>query len=204
MACKDHNNLPPGILWRRVYEVVGGGWEKSGPAWISSVFAYNLSVACNHCERPICVEVCPTCAINKREDGVVLIDPQRCIGCQYCSWACPYGALQYDAQAGKMTKCTFCIDQIEQGLPPACVAACPMRALDFGELAELVERHGALPELYPLPMSELTRPALVISPHPEAQRAQSEPAWLANRAEIKGPVEKAASLVPSIVTETAP
>lgn len=128
VACKDHNNLPVGILWRRVYEIAGGEWHKQGSAWEHNVYAYNLSIACNHCARPICVEVCPASAISVRTDGIVSLSSDLCIGCQYCSWACPYSAPQFDAAAGRMTKCNFCKDNIDAGIPPACVSACPLRA----------------------------------------------------------------------------
>ena len=141
-ACKDKHGLEVGRLWRRVYEVSGGGWRQEGAAWISDAYAYNLSIACNHCEQPTCVEACPTTALYKRPDGLVLIDPQRCIGCRYCTWACPYGAPQYDLQTRVMTKCTGCVDYLEAGLPPACVAACPLRVLDFGEQEAMQARYS--------------------------------------------------------------
>jgi anaerobic dimethyl sulfoxide reductase subunit B (iron-sulfur subunit) len=184
-ACKDKHQLAPGLLWRRVYEVSGGDWLWDGGAWVSNVFAYNVSLACCHCERPICQEVCPAKAITQRADGIVLIDPGRCLGCKYCSWACPYGAPQYDLHAGRMTKCTLCFDEIDQGRSPACAAACPLRVLDFGDLDELVERHGGLSEIFPLPEAALTQPALVITPHQAARRARSEGARVANWEEVR-------------------
>jgi anaerobic dimethyl sulfoxide reductase subunit B (iron-sulfur subunit) len=183
-ACKDKNDLPVGLLWRRVYEVSGGGWTRDGDAWISDIFAYNLSVSCNHCARPICVEVCPARAITKRADGIVLIDQDKCLGCQYCSWACPYGAPQYDAQHGRMTKCDFCADYIDVGLPPACVAACPLRALDFGPMDDLTAKYGSAHSVYPLPETNLTEPAWMIKPHKDATRASSESARIGNREEV--------------------
>jgi anaerobic dimethyl sulfoxide reductase subunit B len=165
VACKDKHGLEVGRLWRRVYEVTGGDWIQVGQAWLSTVFAYNISMACNHCEQAICMEVCPSRAITRRPDGIVLIDNQKCLGCRYCAWACPYGALQYDQAAGRMTKCTFCYDEIDRGRPPACVAACPLRALDFGDLADLQARHGPLQPVAPLPDPGLTTPALVLTPH---------------------------------------
>jgi len=183
-ACKDKHNLPLGVLWRRVYEVTGGGWTRSGEAWVSTVFAYNVSLACNHCERPICVEVCPAQAFTKRDDGIVLLDTEKCLGCKCCSWACPYGAPQYDEQTGRMTKCTFCADSIDAGQPPACVAACPMRALDLGDRAELEARYGDLHTVYPLPKAELTQPSLVMTPHQDAARAAHESARVGNWEEI--------------------
>jgi len=184
VACKDKNGLETGILWRRVYEVSGGDWIKVGNAWESSVFAYNLSIACNHCERPICMEVCPAGAIYKRADGIVLIETSQCLGCGYCSWACPYDAPQYDEKKGFMTKCNFCADNIDAGLLPACVAAGALRALDCGERDVLEARYGKISNLYPLPDAGLTDPALVITPHKEAVRAQNEPAKVANREEV--------------------
>ncbi len=184
VACKDRNGLPAGVLWRRVYEVAGGGWQHRGAAWMHDVFAYHVSMACNHCEHPICLQVCPTRAITQREDGVVLIDADRCMGCRYCEWACPYGALQYDAAAGRMTKCTFCVDDLDRGEAPACVAACPMRVLDFGDRDELEARHGPLPEAYPLPEADLTRPALAMTAHQDTARAR-DGARVANREEVR-------------------
>ncbi|MBN2206875.1 MAG: dimethylsulfoxide reductase subunit B [Candidatus Aminicenantes bacterium] len=183
-ACKDKNGLEVGVLWRRVYEVQGGAWRNEGGLWRPDVFAYNVSIACNHCELPICRNVCPTAAIEQREDGIVTIDRARCIGCRYCEWACPYGALQFDEPANRMTKCDFCADEIEAGRPPACVAACPMRALDFGDIEELRARHGATAAIFPLPAPDVTKPALVIKPHRDAARAEAEGAEVANWEEI--------------------
>ena len=182
VACKDRHGLEVGLLWRRVYEVTGGEWTRNGEAWVSSIFAYHVSLACNHCVEPICAEVCPTQAIARRADGIVLLNAQKCIGCRYCSWVCPYGAPQYDAQAGRMTKCTFCADDLEVGLPPACVAACPLRALDFGDRAELEARYGHVAAVYPLPEEHLTEPALVMTPHRDATRAA--PATIENWEEV--------------------
>jgi anaerobic dimethyl sulfoxide reductase subunit B len=187
VACKDRHGLGEGLRWRRVYEVVGGGWSQRGGAWLNDVFAYNVSVACNHCERPICMEVCPAAAITQREDGLVLLDPHRCMGCRYCEWACPYGAPQYDAATGRMTKCTFCVDDVDGGGQPACVTACPLRALDFGDLAELEARYGPLPSLHPLPDPTLTRPALVMTPHRQSVTAGVGLARVANREEVLSP-----------------
>jgi anaerobic dimethyl sulfoxide reductase subunit B (iron-sulfur subunit) len=184
VACKDKHNLEVGRLWRRVYEVSGGDWQRQGRAWTTSAFAYNLSLACNHCERPICMEVCPTTAIYKRSDGIVLIDEGKCIGCRYCSWACPYGAMQYDLNKGKMTKCTFCADELDEGRSPACVVACPLRALEFGDLEDLEAKYGSLKDVYPMPLPELTQPSLVITPHPNATVAQARQGRIANREEV--------------------
>ena len=179
-ACKDKNALPVGLLWRRVYEVTGGGWSRVGEARVSDVFAYNLSLSCQHCQRPICVEVCPTRAMHKRADGIVLVDQDKCLGCQYCSWACPYDAPQYDAAHGLMTKCNFCVDELEAGRSPVCVAACPLRVLDYGDLDELAAKHSQ-PIGLPLPEEHLTQPALLGKSHAAAGRA----ARLSNAEEVE-------------------
>lgn len=186
VACKDKNGLPEGVLWRRVYEVTGGGWRQAGPAWVADVFAYNLSISCNHCEKPLCLQVCPARAYTQRSDGIVLLDSEKCMGCGYCAWACPYGAPQMDERAGRMTKCNFCVDQVDAGRPPECVLACPLRALDFGDRRELEARYasrlacGGLPAAAPLPDPLITRPSLLLTPHPAAQSSGS----VANREEV--------------------
>ena len=97
--------------------------------------------SCLHCEDPPCVPVCPTGASYKRaSDGIVLVDYDKCIGCGYCAWACPYGAREMDPAAKVMTKCTLCVDRLEnEQLPlserkPACVLACPTSARLFGDV----------------------------------------------------------------------
>lgn len=97
--------------------------------------------SCLHCEDAPCVPVCPTGASYKRkEDGIVLVDYDKCIGCNYCAWACPYGAREPDPREKVMTKCTLCVDRIyDESLPeehrkPACVLACPTNARLFGDI----------------------------------------------------------------------
>ncbi len=184
IACKDKNRLDAGILWRRVVEVSGGDWVKHGHIWIENTYAYFMSTACMHCEQPICLEVCPTRAVYQRDDGIVLIDQDRCIGCRYCEWACPYGAPQFDESAGVMTKCNLCCDDIDQGKSPACVSACQMRVLEFGEVEELRSRYGSLDDVFPLPNRTLTRPSTVFSPHRDTVRTHAEAAHISNREEI--------------------
>ncbi|HZD24726.1 MAG TPA: 4Fe-4S dicluster domain-containing protein, partial [Alphaproteobacteria bacterium] len=99
--------------------------------------------SCLHCEDAPCVTVCPTGASFKRaEDGIVLVDEDLCIGCKLCSWACPYGAREFDVLEGVMKKCTLCVDRIhnetlpEEERVPACVATCPANARHFGDFAD--------------------------------------------------------------------
>ena len=99
--------------------------------------------SCLHCEAPDCVTVCPTGASYKREsDGIVLVNHDKCIGCKLCSWACAYGAREFDVDEGVMKKCTLCIDRIynenldEEDRKPACVLTCPSKARHFGDLGD--------------------------------------------------------------------
>jgi anaerobic dimethyl sulfoxide reductase subunit B len=173
VACKSKNALPVDINYRKVYQYGGGTWMQH-PAHPdimlpNNIFAYPLSVACNHCEKPLCLYACPAKAITKRSDGVVLIDQDKCIGCRYCEWACPYGSPQFNEETGVMQKCDFCADLLDKGEEPFCTSACVMRALEFGDINELRAKYGNEASIEPLPSAEVTKPALVITPHRHAQ-----------------------------------
>jgi len=126
---------PSGAWLNRIHS-----YEVKGEAWSGTL---HFPRSCLHCEEPACVTVCPTGASYKRaEDGIVLVDPDTCIGCKLCSWACPYGAREYDYDDGVMKKCTLCVDRIynetlaEEDRIPACVRACPTGARAFGDLGD--------------------------------------------------------------------
>ena len=184
MACKDKHDLEVGLLWRRVYEVSGGEWEKKNSLWKSGVMVYNLSIACNHCSLPICQKFCPAEAITKRDDGIVVIDREVCIGCRTCEWRCPYGSPQFDQKSGTMSKCDFCLDLIDSGQVPVCVLACPMRALDFGNFEDLKKTYQGSSKIYPFPDPSLTGPSIMIKPHRDAGRAEKEGAKIVNKEEV--------------------
>lgn len=131
--------------------------------------------SCLHCAEPACVAVCPTGASYKRvEDGIVLVNAETCIGCKLCSWACPYGAREFDEDEGVMKKCTLCIDRIynenleEVDRVPACVSTCPAGARHFGDLGDrnsavsklVAERGGydLMPELGYRPVNKYLPP----------------------------------------------
>jgi len=124
-----------GVWFNRIHSFEAGEGEQSRTV--------HFPKSCLHCETPACVTVCPTGASYKRaEDGIVLINPETCIGCKLCSWACPYGAREYDYDGGTMKKCTLCIDRIynenleEVDRVPACVSTCPASARHFGDLGD--------------------------------------------------------------------
>lgn len=130
MACKDKNGLAPGPRFRRVQYIEGGIFP--------DVFAFKVNMSCNHCAEPACLPACPTGAIFKRADnGVVDIDSTLCIGCRKCEATCPFGAPQYDPEENVVKKCNMCIDELEAGRKPYCVAACMMRVLDVGPIDEI-------------------------------------------------------------------
>ena len=171
IACKDKNNLPIGVRWRRVVEYSGGQWTTRGSDFVpEGVFSYYLSTSCMHCVNPPCAEVCAAGAFTKREeDGIVLLNNEECLACRDCESICPYGALHFNEDTGKMTKCDFCVDLLAKGERPACVDACPTRALDYGPLDELRTRYGEFVHPAPLPDPSACVPALIIKPHANAQ-----------------------------------
>jgi tetrathionate reductase subunit B len=126
VACIMENQVPQGSFRTSVSAYVVQG--ESGPG------TYMLPRLCNHCEQPPCVPVCPVGATFKREDGAVLVDGERCVGCAYCVQACPYEARFINHRTGKADKCTFCAHRIEAGLLPACVETCVGGARVFGDL----------------------------------------------------------------------
>ncbi|MFV0452020.1 MAG: DMSO/selenate family reductase complex B subunit [Propioniciclava sp.] len=184
VACVDKHDLPLGILWRRVAEYSGGTWQIRGNTVTPNVFTYYTSVSCNHCENPVCMEVCPTTAMSRREDGTVYVDDDKCVGCRYCEWACPYSAPQFNADTGHMTKCDLCFDYREAEMEPVCVTACPSRALDWGPIDELRAEHGTQDGIAPLPDPSLTKPHLVVTPHRDAQTWDNATGHIANPGEI--------------------
>ncbi|EIT7126721.1 dimethylsulfoxide reductase subunit B [Vibrio parahaemolyticus] len=167
VACKDKNQLEVGRRFRRVYEVAGGEFiETPNGAFKNDVYAYTLSISCNHCDDPVCVKNCPTQAMHKRAgDGIVRVDTDRCVGCGYCSWSCPYGAPQMNIEAGQMSKCDMCIDRLAEGKQPVCVESCPLHAIKFGKIRDLRAKYGNVNEVRGMPSANITNPNIVINPN---------------------------------------
>ena len=151
--CKITNNLPETNWWTRV--LTEGGDEIDTPAGVfPDVSMRYITVGCQHCENPACLDVCPTGATAKDEEtGIVSVDSELCIGCESCIKACPYEGVrtlikspeyyldvvvgEYDApphKGGTVEKCTFCKNLIDRGDVPACMQLCPGRARYWGDL----------------------------------------------------------------------
>ena len=140
LACKDEhcgNDWTPyskpqpdiGQFWIKVHEHVEGT--------IPKVKIHYTSQLCNHCDNPVCMKVCGRDAISKRDDGLVLIDPEECAGCEACMQVCPYGVIYKNEELGICQKCTGCAHLLDNGAKlPRCVEACPTDALKFGEKEE--------------------------------------------------------------------
>jgi phenylacetyl-CoA:acceptor oxidoreductase subunit 1 len=143
-ACRQANDTPPGVQWRRVLDMEVGVYPEVKRAFVP--------VGCMHCDDPPCMHVCPSTATKKRADGIVTIDYDLCIGCGYCAVACPYQA-RYKSDADTLrpnvaTKCTFCVERVAAGLAqglkpgvdpeatPACVNSCIAKALHFGDVED--------------------------------------------------------------------
>jgi DMSO reductase iron-sulfur subunit len=132
VACKQENHLGVGPRWIRVIE--------TGPKEIGGELKMSyIPIRCFHCAKPVCEQTCPTGAIHKRIDGIVVLNADLCIGCKACIEACPFGAPQLNPETKVVGKCTLCVHRIDKGLEPACVAACPTRAIYFGDINQLVE-----------------------------------------------------------------
>ncbi|WDD96977.1 DmsC/YnfH family molybdoenzyme membrane anchor subunit [Thalassomonas actiniarum] len=151
-ACAEKNETPAHLAFRSVGYVEGGSYP--------DYKRMNISMACNHCDDPVCLKGCPTRAYTKHaEYGAVLQDPETCFGCGYCTWVCPYNAPQLDPVKGRVSKCNMCVDRLEVGLKPACVSACVGNALDFGVIENTPEnREQCKTEIPGFPTPEITHP----------------------------------------------
>jgi len=145
VACKMEHNLAPypksppdaepkGPRLIRVFQV--GPEIKDG-----KVYQYFVAISCMHCADPQCMSACPVNAISKRADGIMQVDRERCIGCKFCLWACPYGAPQFDLD-GKMMLCDLCFHRLQEGKKTACEAHCPARCIHVGTPEEISRIKG--------------------------------------------------------------
>lgn len=144
VACQAEWGLPPGERFCRVESREEGSFP--------SVTRQIIPIQCMHCADAPCIDVCPTKASYRREDGIVLVDEKRCAGCKYCMVACPYQARVMNHDSGVPEKCRFCYHRLNEGKEPACVNTCIGNARVFGDLdnpdsevAKLVARQKAQP-----------------------------------------------------------
>lgn len=127
VACKAENDVPLGVYRTWVKEVEKGTYPK--------VRRHFTPILCNQCEKPACTTVCPVIATYSMPNGIVAIDPHRCIGCRYCMAACPYSVRYVHPTRNVAEKCDFCWPRVRDGFgPPACVSACPTGVMVFGDL----------------------------------------------------------------------
>ena len=133
LACKQENNVPVGV--RRVKVIQVGPRKVAGKLTMSFV-----PMRCKHCAQPACLAACPTKAITQRADGIVVVNPGLCNGCEACIEACPFGAPQINSETNTAEWCTMCLHRLDQGLKPACLLVCPTQAIllaDTNRLSEL-------------------------------------------------------------------
>lgn len=156
VVCKEENNVPLGLWWARIL-TVGGDHIDVPEGEFPAVRMNYMPINCFHCDNPPCVQVCPVGATYKREDGIVMMDYDKCIGCRYCMVACPYNNRTFNWQSpeqvpanedgyhvgavekpprprGVVEKCDLCYHRVDEGLQPVCVEGCPAEARVFGDL----------------------------------------------------------------------
>jgi len=184
LACKDYKDLDADTAYRIIYDYEGGAFTKNSDTFTLDVFAYHVSVSCNHCAAPACIPACPMGAITKDVDtGLVSIDPEYCDGCGSCVEACPYHAPKLVAAVNKAEKCDGCAARVAASLQPICVESCPIRALQFGDLSALQAQYGDAASLAPLADPSITGPSLVIKSSPAAKPFADTTGFIANPAE---------------------
>ncbi len=138
VACKVVNGVSAGSFWNKTLRI-GPMPQKNGSGHYPDVKMYFMTIGCQHCENPECVKVCPTEASHKLEDGTVQVDKEKCIGCQFCAMACPYGVRYLNEEERVVEKCTLCHQQTAQGELPQCVTQCGGMARWYGDLSQGLE-----------------------------------------------------------------
>jgi len=152
MACAANKNLPVGIYLRTI--------EKQEQRIGNRILKYYLSTSCNHCNNPECFRLCPKQALKKRKDGIVLHDSLKCDGCGTCTRSCPFEAPVINNITGRMIKCDLCHDKVDEGEDPACVAACPVKALQLINIDEVDRQEDVVRRLPGVIKIQITRPSI--------------------------------------------
>ncbi|WP_088225811.1 4Fe-4S dicluster domain-containing protein [Desulfosporosinus sp. FKB] len=153
MACKNLYQTDISQRWRQVFQI-----DENAYPLPSRMF---ISIGCNHCSEPQCMKVCPVGAYTKRDDGIVIHDDNRCIGCRLCVMACPYGRPQFNSVINIVQKCNLCYQRVDKGEKPACVASCVAGALELVQInSSLDAKTGVLKTLPGLPSPSITNPSI--------------------------------------------
>jgi len=164
IACKIENNTTD--FWIKV-ETQGGAVKDTPGGNFPNLTMDFLPKLCNHCEKPPCVDSCPEDALQKRDDGIVILDQELCSGCQACLTACPYNIIVFDENKNLAEKCNFCAHRIDQGLDPFCVICCEGQAIHFGDLSDansVVSKLVSGKNTFQLKTEERTKPSVYYSP----------------------------------------
>lgn len=185
LACKDYHNLSADVTFRKIYEYCGGGFTTNEDGSLSNdVWGYYTSMNCNHCANPACMQVCPTGAMHRDDLGFVSVDHDRCVGCKYCSMACPYNVPSFDEILGQMRKCDGCSSRVAAGERPICVEACPLYALDFGDAKEMHDKYGKSVWSAPMPDPTYTGPTTIMIGCPTSRDLGTQEGKLMNPKEV--------------------
>ena len=134
VACKVEHGIEVGSGIR--VETVGGAHPDTPSGTYPNLSMQYLPILCMHCEHVPCRDACPAEAIHRRADGIVLVDPDRCTGCEECIPACPYGALFFDQDKKTVRKCDLCFHRLGAGFEPFCALCCPEEAIRYGDLSD--------------------------------------------------------------------
>lgn len=168
VGCKMENGVPIGSFRLNVFDSNRDAITEKPTGTFPDLQQFWLPNMCQHCEAAPCVTACPTRALWRRDaDGVVMLDKDRCIGCQRCAEECPYEALTFDPEIGTADKCSMCEHRLQEGAAPMCAAVCPTRAIHFGDINDpesvvrrlagspdaqrMNEGSGSSPQIYYLP-----------------------------------------------------
>ncbi len=166
VACKDWHDIDDGVVnWMRLKAIERGTFP--------DLFVAYLASPCYHCENPACILVCPADAIVKRDsDGIVVVDQNKCLGKRECGArclkACPWDSPQFDREDNaKMQKCDLCLERLKNGQQPVCIEACPMFALDAGDLSILQEKYDDITAAEGFRYSGKIKPSVLFKPKRE-------------------------------------